>query len=244
MVAYGARPCPSPAPLQQAASRANGAASRGPETAAGKARAAANGTRHGLRGGDFALLPGEDADELASLRRAVAADWAPRDAYERHWAEELVAAMWRQRRLRGLEFAALDAAAAEAPPSEVVAAPAAHLRPLRRPHRRRHRPCPARPALAPRPARGPDRRRARAHARTRAGARRGSSTRPHHGGRAHVRTRHSDTGHGAAGPAAAQPPPAPPPGSAATAGSAPRRLTLGGGRPLVRSDRRCQCHAW
>ena len=108
----------SRSPLQQAASRANGAASRGPVTAAGKARAAANGTRHGLRGGDFALLPGEDADELASLRRAVAADWAPRDAYERHWAEELVAAMWRQRRLRGLEFAALDAAAAEAPPSE------------------------------------------------------------------------------------------------------------------------------
>jgi hypothetical protein len=106
-------------PLQHAASRANGATSRGPVTGAGKARAAANGTRHGLRGGDFALLPSEDADELASLRRAVAADWAPRDAYERHWAEELVAAMWRQRRLRGLELAALDAAAAEAPPSEV-----------------------------------------------------------------------------------------------------------------------------
>ena len=107
-------------PRQQAASRANGAASRGPVSAAGKARAAANGTRHGLRGGPLGLLAGEQADELASLRRVAAADWGPRDAYERHWVEELVAAMWRQRRLRRLEHAALDAAEAEAPPSEAT----------------------------------------------------------------------------------------------------------------------------
>ena len=108
----------APSPAQQAASRANGARSRGPATDAGKARAAQNGTRHGLRGGPFALLPGEDADELAALERAVAADWRPRDAHERHWVRELVAAMWRQRRLRGLELAALAAAEAESPPSE------------------------------------------------------------------------------------------------------------------------------
>ena len=106
-------------PRQQAASRANGA-SRGPVSAAGKARAAANGTRHGLRGGPLGLLAGEPADELTSLRRAAAADWGPRDAYERHWVEELVAAMCRQRRLRRLELAALDAAEAEAPPSEAT----------------------------------------------------------------------------------------------------------------------------
>ena len=108
----------TPSPAQQAASRANGARSRGPATAAGKARAARNGTRHGLRGGDFALLPGEDAEELDLLRHAVACDWQPRDAYERHWAAELVAAMWRQQRLRHLEFAALEAAAQEHPPTE------------------------------------------------------------------------------------------------------------------------------
>jgi hypothetical protein len=108
----------APTPAQQAASRTNGAASDGPGTAAGKARAARNGTRHGLRGAGFALLPGEDAQELDLLRRAVAADWRTRDAYERHWAGELVAAMWRQQRLRGLEFAALAAAEEECPPSE------------------------------------------------------------------------------------------------------------------------------
>ena len=108
----------APSAAQQAASRANGAASSGPATPAGNAPAAMNGTRHGLRGGGFALMPGEDGDELARLERAVAADWRPRDAYERHWSGELVAAMWRQQRLRRLEFAALAAADAEAVPSE------------------------------------------------------------------------------------------------------------------------------
>jgi len=108
----------APSPAQQAASRANGARSSGPSTPAGKARAARNGTCHGLRGSAFAPLPGEDTSELEQLRQAVAADWRPRDAYERHWAAELVAAMWRQQRLRRLEFAALDAAEHEQPPSE------------------------------------------------------------------------------------------------------------------------------
>ena len=75
---------------QQAASRANGARSRGPVSEAGKARSARNGTQHGLRGGPFALLPGEDREEFAALHAAVAADWGPRDAYERRWVMELV----------------------------------------------------------------------------------------------------------------------------------------------------------
>ena len=107
-------------PAQQTASRANGARSRGPVTEAGKARAARNGTRHGLRGGPFALLPGEDADELAQLHAAVTADWSPRDAYERRWVRELVAALWRQERLRGLELATLAAAEQERPPTEAT----------------------------------------------------------------------------------------------------------------------------
>ena len=102
----------TPSPAQQAASRTNGTLSRNPATVAGKARAVRNGTCHGLRGSAFAQLPGEDTSELEQLRQAVACDWSPRDAYERHWAAELVAALWRQQRLRRLEFAALDAAEA------------------------------------------------------------------------------------------------------------------------------------
>ena len=103
---------------QQAAARANGTGSQGPTSAAGKARSAGNAARHGLRGGPFALLPGEDREAFAELHAAVTADWRPRDAYERRWVMELVAAMWRQDRLHGLEIAALTAAAAESPPSD------------------------------------------------------------------------------------------------------------------------------
>jgi len=110
----------TPSPAQQAASRANGTRSRGPTTAAGKARSAKNGTRHGLRGGAFALLPGEDREELAALHAAVTADWGPRDAYERRWVMELVISMWRQDRLRGLELATLGATEEESPPSELT----------------------------------------------------------------------------------------------------------------------------
>src|SRR4051812_31898535 len=107
-------------PAQRAASRANGARSHGPATNAGKARSARNGTRHGLHGGPFSLLPGEDLDEFAVLHTAVTADWRPRDAYERRWVRELVTAMWRQDRLHALELATLAAAAAERPPSEAT----------------------------------------------------------------------------------------------------------------------------
>jgi hypothetical protein len=105
---------------QQAASRRNGARSRGPVTEAGKARSARNGTKHGLRGGPFALLPGEDREAFAALHAAVASDWDPRDAYEDRWVMELVASMWRQDRLRGLELATLTAAATESLPSEAM----------------------------------------------------------------------------------------------------------------------------
>ena len=105
-------------PAQQDAARANGARSRGPVSEAGKARARRNNVRHGLCGGELELMPGEDAGELEGLQAAVAADWRPRDAFERHWVAELVAALWRQKRLRVLELAGLAAAAAEQPASE------------------------------------------------------------------------------------------------------------------------------
>jgi hypothetical protein len=105
---------------QQAASRTNGARSRGPVSEAGKARSARNRTKHGVRGGPFALLPGEDREEFAALHAAVISGWRPRDAYEHRWVMELVSAIWRQDRLRGLELATLTAAAEESPPTEAT----------------------------------------------------------------------------------------------------------------------------
>ena len=67
----------APSAAQQAASRANGAASSGPATPAGNAPAAMNGTRHGLRGGGFALLPGEDAGGAGPAARGRRRRLAP-----------------------------------------------------------------------------------------------------------------------------------------------------------------------
>ena len=69
------------------------ARSRGPLTEAGKARSARNGTKHGLRGGPFALLPGEESEAFAEIHAAVAADWGPRENYERRWVMELVTSL-------------------------------------------------------------------------------------------------------------------------------------------------------
>src|SRR4051812_2541472 len=88
----------SPTAAQSSTSRANGALSRGPTTPEGKARAALNGTRHGLAG-PFRLLPGEDAAAYGRLRAALLARHAPADAAEEHWVEELAFAAWRLRRL-------------------------------------------------------------------------------------------------------------------------------------------------
>src|SRR3954453_2674699 len=96
----------SPTPAQSEASRANGALSRGPATDAGKARSTANAPApsHGLRGtGPFALLPGEDPAAFDDLLADLLATYAPADAAERHWVEEVAHTMWRRRRLHALE---------------------------------------------------------------------------------------------------------------------------------------------
>ena len=58
-------------PAQIEASRRNGARSRGPGTEAGKARSARDGTKHDLRDGPFAPLPGEDREVFAELHADV-----------------------------------------------------------------------------------------------------------------------------------------------------------------------------
>lgn len=103
MTATAADEAPSRTAAQAQASRHNGALSRGRTTPAGKARAALNGTRHGLCSQHFFLLPDEDprafalfvADQLALLR--------PRDAVEHQAAERATHARWRLMRADRLE---------------------------------------------------------------------------------------------------------------------------------------------
>jgi hypothetical protein len=59
------------------ASRRNGAKSRGPNTEKGKARAAQNALRHGLRAQKYLVLPEEDGAEFAALEAALLEELAP-----------------------------------------------------------------------------------------------------------------------------------------------------------------------
>jgi hypothetical protein len=65
-----------------AASRRNGAKSRGPKTAEGKARAARNALKHGLRAQKHVVLPDEDAAEFRALETALLDELAPEGALQ------------------------------------------------------------------------------------------------------------------------------------------------------------------
>ena len=64
------------------ASRKNGARSRGPRTAEGKARSAQNALKHGLRAQKYVVLPDEDAAEFAALETALIEELAPQGALQ------------------------------------------------------------------------------------------------------------------------------------------------------------------
>ena len=96
-----------PSSAQSDASRANGARSGGPATAAGKARAAVNAVRHGLSGRTFFLLADEDPAEFAAHEATWLAAWAPRDPHEHEAALAAIRTMWREIRADRLEAAVL-----------------------------------------------------------------------------------------------------------------------------------------
>lgn len=103
-----------PTPAQSAASRANGARSRGPVTAEGLARCRRAAARHGLRG-RFELLPGEDVGAFERLRAAWYRRLRPRDAEQAKLVEAQVELFWRRRRLDAIEERLLRALIADEP---------------------------------------------------------------------------------------------------------------------------------
>jgi hypothetical protein len=86
------------------ASRANGAKSRGPRTADGKARASQNALKHGMCAKKFLLLPDDSRAEFAALESALLQDLRPEGALETLLARRLIAAAWRLARADRLEF--------------------------------------------------------------------------------------------------------------------------------------------
>ena len=90
------------------ASRRNGAKSRGPKTPAGKARAAQNALKHGMRAAKHVLLPQEDATEFEALEGALLAELAPVGALQTVLARRIAMAAWRLARADRMEAEVLE----------------------------------------------------------------------------------------------------------------------------------------
>lgn len=76
---------------------------RGPKTPEGRARAALNATKHGLRARNFALLPHEDPAAFEALAQAARETYRPACPIERELVEAIVVALWREMRADRLE---------------------------------------------------------------------------------------------------------------------------------------------
>jgi hypothetical protein len=85
-------------PLQIAASKANGAKSRGPVTEEGKRNSARNAERHRLLCGTL-LAEGESTDRFDELYASMLEEFQPETDSELRLLEAMVAAKWRQLRI-------------------------------------------------------------------------------------------------------------------------------------------------
>ena len=89
------------------ASRRNGARSRGPVSAAGKARSSRNALRHGLRARSV-LLARRERRRVRRFAGALRVELAPAGVLQPELAARVAAAAWRARRADRLEAALLD----------------------------------------------------------------------------------------------------------------------------------------
>ena len=85
-----------PSEARQAASRANGAKSRGPVTPEGKARSSKNAVTHGILARSLTLSDG-DAELFQTLQLSDMQRFTPRDQPEHDLIEEAVYAKWQMR---------------------------------------------------------------------------------------------------------------------------------------------------
>ena len=95
---------------QNQASRINGAKSKGPTTEAGKQKSANNATSHGLSGnsGHIVLLRNESQAIFDAYTRAFEARFRPIDLVETELVHQMVASVWRLRRIEAAETAIIE----------------------------------------------------------------------------------------------------------------------------------------
>jgi hypothetical protein len=91
------------APARAAASRINGARSRGPKTSEGKERAAQNALKHGLRAEKFVVVRGEHAEQFRALEAALVDELAPAGALQSLLTARIARAAWRLERAERIE---------------------------------------------------------------------------------------------------------------------------------------------
>ena len=103
-----ARRAATPSNARAEASRKNGAKSRGPKTPEGKARAAQNALKHGMRAQKYVLLPQEDAAAFAALETAIVAELAPEGVLQTLLARRVAVAAWRLERADRMEAEVLE----------------------------------------------------------------------------------------------------------------------------------------
>jgi hypothetical protein len=92
---------------QAAASRANGAKSKGPATPAGKIVSSRNSTRHGLFA-ETVVLEDEIPSRFIELVESLFEEHQPRTPTEQLLVENIAAARWRQWRIWGMQKVAFD----------------------------------------------------------------------------------------------------------------------------------------
>ena len=88
------------------ASRLNGAKSRGPITAEGKARSSQNALKHGLTA-DICICV-ENPEEFAKFQQRYFDEFNPVGPVETDLVKEMVSAKWRQERVWSLEAASIN----------------------------------------------------------------------------------------------------------------------------------------
>jgi hypothetical protein len=91
------------ADARAAASRINGARSRGPKSPEGKARSAQNALKHGLRAQKFVVVGDESAREFAALEAALVDELAPEGTLQGLLAGRIARAAWRLERAERIE---------------------------------------------------------------------------------------------------------------------------------------------
>src|SRR6266568_2169058 len=91
-----------------AASRANGAKSKGPKSAETRAKSSRNSLQHGFTARNVIVLECENPDEFQKLVEDYAAEYKPVNYAEQRQVDEMIAAQWRLRRIRVIETSMID----------------------------------------------------------------------------------------------------------------------------------------